>query len=156
MKPMILSNEQQISFISMCNDTMNNSYEDKKTKGYKEVSTEEQTEPSRLSRKQIITIDKSEERKEENSMESEPENYNSENDTDTDERGKDEDNKTNPLSKLFNKLSNKLIKKDEGQIKSKDSADKQQGQILEESEKETNGQQRQTNEEKKRKTNKKK
>ena len=88
-------------------------------------------------------------------MDSEPENRNSESDTDMSERGKEEEIKKNPLSKLFNKLSNKLIKKDEGQIKSEDSADKQQGQMIEESEKETDGQQRQTDKEEKEKTDKK-
>ena len=155
MKPMILNQEQQISFISMCNNAVNKGHKEGKTKRQKNATTKKISKPKELTRKQIITVHKLEKNKEETSEDSQPENYDSQSDANMDGTRKDEEVRTNPLSKLFNKLSNKLIKKEESETKGQENADEQPDQTKHEEEVGTDGQQRQDKDKKKEKTGKK-
>ena len=103
---MILDKKQQISFISMCNSAMEDTHKNKKSDQHKNKATKS----NGRTEKQITMVNKLEERKVKYSKNSETENYSSQCDTEIEEKEKEE--KANPLSKLFNRLSSKLIKKD--------------------------------------------
>ena len=56
MKPMILDKEQQISFISMCNNAMDNGHKHRKFERHKKKASKRTTRSNGHTEKQIIMV----------------------------------------------------------------------------------------------------